>query len=312
MADIEFRTDMDFAYGEAREIIPGVVRIVANNPGPFTYKGTNTYIVGDANGSGSVAVIDPGPDDEEHCEAILRAVKGRAISHIILTHTHHDHIDGLGRLQAATAAKVGGYGRQAQAPGRRVAADGTEVSDQEFLPELVLRDDDRVAGEGWTLRAIHTPGHAPDHLCFALEGVREGTQLLFSGDHVMAWNTSVVAPPEGRMGDYLRSLERLIGRGDTLYLPGHGGRLERPGRMVRAYLIHRRMREDAIVDALKAGTDTIPSIVALIYPHLDESLVGAAALSVQAHLEHLIERGVVSCAGMIDDDARFAVASSNA
>jgi glyoxylase-like metal-dependent hydrolase (beta-lactamase superfamily II) len=297
MTDIEFRRDIDFVYGEPREIVPGVARIVANNPGPFTYKGTNTYLIG----SRTLAVVDPGPDDGAHCAAILRAAGGRPISHIVLTHTHHDHYDGLPRLAEATRATVAGYGHETPA-GRLSPVDGAEVAGTSFRPDVVLRDGDRIYGDGWSMTALFTPGHAPDHLCLALDG----TGVTLSGDHVMAWNTSVVAPPDGSMAAYLASLERLIGRGDTLYLPGHGGRLNDPERMVRAYLVHRRMREDAILSAVRDGDRTIRDIVRRVYPDIDEKLVRAASLSVQAHVEHLIERRLVICDDPLSFDCRLA------
>lgn len=290
-AELNLRATIKFEYGVPRELVPGVARIVARNPSPFTFKGTNTYLLGTT----SLAVIDAGPDLDEHHDAILQAAAGRPITHVLLTHTHKDHYAGLAKLQKSTGALSCGVGRVSRAPSelRRQSPSTAESLDVTFKPDLVLRDGDEVSGPGWALTALATPGHAPDHLCFALHGRR----VLFSGDHVMAWNTSVVAPPEGRMSDYLSSLERLIGRGDELYLPGHGGRLEEPERMVRAYLVHRRWREQAILGAITDGKRTINDIVALVYSGIDGKLVTAAALSVQAHVEHLIERGLVTCDG---------------
>jgi glyoxylase-like metal-dependent hydrolase (beta-lactamase superfamily II) len=288
--DLALKTSMEFEYGEPRELVPGVVRLVANNPGPFTFKGTNTYVVGTTD----LAVIDPGPDDPAHFAAIERAIAGRSVSHILITHTHRDHIDGLARLQQATGAAVCGYGRDGSGESARgTSPSGGEFVQYSFQPDIAMRDGDTVSGHCWALAAVHTPGHAPDHLCFSLEG----RGILFSGDHVMAWNTSVVAPPEGRMADYLASLERLVGRNDELFLPGHGGRLEQPKRMVKAYLVHRRWREEAILGAIKDGHRTINEIAALVYSGIDSRLLTAASLSVQAHVEHLIERGLVTCLG---------------
>jgi len=289
MADApEFRTTMDFAYGVPRELAPGVVRIVADNPGPFTFKGTNTYIVG----SRELALIDPGPDDPAHRDAILAAIGKRGLSHILITHTHRDHTDGLPALVAATGAKTAGFGRRARARGStRTSPSGTEFVDQDFIPDVALGDGSRLAGEGWAFTAVHTPGHAPDHLCFALEG----TKILFSGDHVMGWNTSVIAPPEGNMADYLAALERLGERDDGVYFPGHGGRIEEPQRLVRAFLLHRRMREQAILDCIRDGKNTVNAIVPAIYRDLDPKLHRAASASVLAHIEHLMARGLVRC-----------------
>lgn len=277
---------MNFTYGKPDEVAPGVARIVANNPGPFTFKGTNTYLVG----AHQVAIIDPGPDDPEHMEAILAAVNGRPVSHICITHTHRDHLDGLAALAEATGAQVCGYGRKrVQMDEVLLSPTGRRYIDVEFVPDLEMDTGDEIQVDGWRLKALHTPGHALDHLCFALES----HGVLFSGDHVMGWSTTVVAPPEGNMGHYLSSLEMLLARGDRTFLPGHGDLIDDPRRTCKAYLIHRRMREQAVLEAIRAKTTTINAIVAQIYEHLDAKLLNAAKLSVQAHIEHLIERGLV-------------------
>jgi glyoxylase-like metal-dependent hydrolase (beta-lactamase superfamily II) len=295
----QFRTTMDFAYGVARELAPGVARLVANNPGPFTFKGTNTYLLGAPGGGHEVALVDPGPKDPAHLAATLSAIGGRRLSHIVITHTHRDHVDGLAALVAATGARTAGYGRRALDPGvTRTSPSGSEYIDQDFVPDIRLGHGDRLEGDGWAVTALHTPGHAPDHLCLELEG----TGTLFSGDHVMGWNTSVVAPPEGSMADYMRSLELLGGRSDRLYLPGHGGRVEEPQRLVKAFLLHRRMREQAILDCIRAGTNTVDAIVPAIYRGLDPRLTRAAAFSVLAHVEHLISKGLVRCDSPLSAD----------
>lgn len=290
MADkLTFRTDMDFAYGVPKEMAPGVLRLVANNPSPFTFKGTNAYLIGTT----SLALIDPGPTDAAHLDAILKAAAGRPITHILITHTHADHVAGLGDAIAATGAKTAGFGPYqitSRVVTERRSSEGDHGGQAAFHPDIRLGDGDRLAGAGWAVSAIHTPGHLPDHLCFALEG----TGVVFSGDHVMGWNTSVVAPPEGRMGDYNRSLEVLAARpDDTVYFPGHGGRVAQPQRVAKAYLLHRRMREQAIHEAIKAGAATIPAIVARVYAGLDPRLVPAASMSVLGHVEHLEERGLI-------------------
>ena len=292
MADeIPFRKEMMFEYGVPRELFPGVTRLVANNPGPFTFKGTNTYLLGSG---ADIALVDPGPEDDAHFEAIQRATQGRRITGIIITHTHRDHIDGLPRLQAATGAKVYGFGRKARNPGARVASPaGGEANDEDFIPDVVLGDGSRYEGDGFALTALHTPGHAPDHLCFAIDG----TGILLSGDHVMGWNTSVVAPPDGNMVAYMASLDKLMGRSDTVFLPGHGGRIEQPQRVVKAFIVHRRMREQAILDCITGGATTIAAVVEVVYRGLDPRLVRAASLSVAAHVESLVARGLVSASG---------------
>jgi glyoxylase-like metal-dependent hydrolase (beta-lactamase superfamily II) len=298
----EFRTTMDFAYGVPRELAPGVVRIVANNPGPFTFKGTNTYLVGTGSG---LALIDPGPDDAAHRRAILDAVGTRRITHILITHTHRDHTDGLPALLAATGARSAGFGRRASERGsKRTSPSGGEFVDQDFVPDVALAHGSRLAGDGWAFTALHTPGHAPDHLCFALEGAG----VLLSGDHVMGWNTSVIAPPEGNMGEYMRALQLLADRGDRVYFPGHGGQIAEPQRMVKAFLLHRRMRENAILDCIREGTDTIDAIVQAIYRDLDPRLLKAAALSVRAHVEHLMDRGLVRCDPPLSGHCRISAA----
>jgi glyoxylase-like metal-dependent hydrolase (beta-lactamase superfamily II) len=282
---------MNFEYGVPREMAPGVVRIVANNPGPFTFKGTNTYLIGTGH---DLALIDPGPHDADHLDAILRTIGKRQLTHIIITHTHHDHVDGLPALLSATRAKTAGFGRRvANSGAKATSVSGSEIVDQDFIPDVALADGSELAGDGWSIAALHTPGHAPDHLCLALGGSR----ILFSGDHVMGWNTSVVAPPEGRMDDYMAGLTRLAQRDDEVYFPGHGGQVAEPRRLVKAFLLHRRMREQAILDCIRAGTDTIEKIVPAIYQGLNPKLVRAASLSVLAHVEHLIARGLVRCEG---------------
>ncbi|MGD9802351.1 MAG: MBL fold metallo-hydrolase [Hyphomicrobiaceae bacterium] len=289
--DIPFRKEMNFEYGVPSELVPGVTRIVANNPGPFTFKGTNTYLLGQGR---DVALVDPGPEDDAHFDAIMQAVKGRKIASIIITHTHRDHIDGLPRLKAETGASVYGYGRKARNPGQITkSASGGESNDEDFVPDVAMSDGSRFEGDGYALTALHTPGHAPDHLCFAIEG----TGVLLSGDHVMGWNTSVVAPPEGSMVAYMRSLDKLMKRDDTVFLPGHGGRIEQPQRVVKAFIMHRKMREQAIFDCISNGATTIAAIVETVYRGLDPRLVRAASLSVAAHVESLVERGLVKASG---------------
>jgi glyoxylase-like metal-dependent hydrolase (beta-lactamase superfamily II) len=293
---------MNFAYGEPRELAPGVVRLVANNPSPFTFKGTNTYLVG----TDSLALIDPGPADPAHLAAILKTVGTRPITHVVITHTHRDHTDGMPALLAALgSAKTAGFGHRSATRGtKRTSPSGSEFVDLDFVPDVPLAHGQRLAGDGWAMTAIHTPGHAPDHLCFALEG----TRILFSGDHVMGWNTSVVAPPEGSMGAYIRSLELLGTRNDATYFPGHGGQIEDPQRLVKAYLLHRRMREHSILECIRDGTNTVRAIVPVIYKGLDPKLLNAASLSVLAHVEHLIERGLVRCEPPLSSDRVLSVA----
>ncbi len=284
---MKFNTAMQFAYGVPDAMAPDVVRLVAPNGGPLTFKGTNTYLVG----MGELAVIDPGPADATHLAAILAAAAGRPITHIVATHAHRDHVDGVAALAAATGAPTYGYRRSEIPPGGGGDAEAEYVG-HAFVPDVHLEHGDTVASADWQLVALHTPGHAPDHLCFAFAQ----RDLVFSGDHVMAWNTSVVAPPEGRMSDYLRSLELLLERDERRLLPGHGGPIEEARRTVKAYLLHRKWREQAILDAVRKGTNTVRMLLPVIYRDLDKAVVGAAALSLRAHIDHLAERGLIACA----------------
>ncbi len=283
----KFKTDMQFAYGVPSAMAAGVERLVANNASALTFKGTNTYLVG----TKTLAVIDPGPIDADHAAAILEAAGKRPITHILVTHAHRDHVDGLAALQAATGAKTYGFRRGALPSAQGAEPEDSEYVNRAYVPDVHIEGGDRIAGSDWELHALHTPGHAPDHLCFALEG----RGIVFSGDHVMAWNTSVVAPPEGRMADYLRSLELLLARDNEMLLPGHGGRILELRRMVKAYLLHRRWREQAILEAVRKGTNTVRKLLPLIYRDLPEGVMGAATLSLQAHILHLAERGLITC-----------------
>lgn len=310
--DLAFDTAMTVVYGEPETIAPGLLRLVAPNPGPLTFKGTNTYLltagIEGAMGDQTVAVIDPGPEIPAHRAAILKAAGSRSITHIFITHAHRDHVDGAAALVMATGAATYGFGRLSAAQNSSLASAqkkpvGSDFINYAFTPTHRLRDGDRVAAQGWEIEAIYTPGHAPDHLCFAVVG----TDILLSGDHVMAWNTTVVAPPEGRMADYLASLELLLTRQENVYLPGHGGPVTDASRTVKAYLLHRRWREQAISDAVRNGARTIPDIVRMVYPTLAPHLIMAASLSVQAHVEHLIDRGLMACDGPLSFDRPLSV-----
>ena len=296
---LDLDTRFDPRHGEAVLVEPGIRRITAPNAGPMTFHGTNSYLVGNER----LVIVDPGPDDDAHLAALLAAVDGRPVDAILVTHTHLDHSALSARLAKATAAPL-----VAQGPHRisRELADGEvnpldAASDRAFAPDIVLADE-AVMRLGETLvRGIHTPGHTGNHMAFALEG----TGTVFSGDHVMAWATSVIAPPDGSMSDYFRSLDRFLARDDRRYLPGHGGPVETPATFVRGLRTHRRMRESAILEKVRAGVQTVPEIVAAIYHTTDRRLHGAAALSVLAHLESLIERGLVVLDGSFGVAGRF-------
>lgn len=302
-AELAFNRSVDVDYGVAEEIAPNVRRIVANNPGPYTFLGTNTYLVG----SGQVAVIDPGPADEAHLAAIAAATKGERISHILVTHSHRDHCDGAKPLQAMLGGEIVAYGTADGPRGAGTPGLGDAFVDAAFVVDRAVRDGDSVKGRGFSLDVLHMPGHAPDHLCFALVGKR----TVFTGDHVMGWNTTVIAPPEGNMADFLASLDRLMKRHDKMFLPGHGGRIETPQRVVRAYITHRRWREQTILACLDDGVCTIPLIVNKLYGALGAELKEAAALSVLAHLDYLIMRDMVAAEGAADPLSAFYVRSAS-
>lgn len=262
---------------------PLVRRLTAPNPGPFTATGTQTHIVG----HGDVAVIDPGPAIPEHIEAILAATSGERIIAIVCTHTHRDHSPAAKPLAEASGAPVIGCAPVAPTS----AAPGMEGAfDTSYVPERILREGDTVSGTGWTLVAIETPGHTSNHICLALPEA----QALFSGDHVMGWSTSVVVPPDGDMGAYLASLDKLMRRDDAVYFPAHGDPITRPQRLVRSMIGHRRQREAQILRLLGEGPRSIPQMVATMYVGLDPRLEAGAGASVMAHLYDLRARGRVS------------------
>lgn len=279
--DLSFDRNFDVKPGEAFQLSPGVRRVLVDNASAFTFKGTSTFIVG----RGRVAVIDPGPADERHLAALLDAVRGETVTHILLTHSHADHSPLARRLKQETGAITYAQGAAAAIAGEGLRLDSSV--DHDFVPDVTLRDGDAVTGPGWTLEALFTPGHMSNHMCFAL---RE-EQALFSGDHVMAWATSVIAPPEGDMAQYFESLRKLLGREDQVYHPGHGPSRSDPLPLVRGYLAHRRMREEAIRARVAQGARSVTEIVAAVYADLDPRLLAAAALSTTAHLEHLVAQG---------------------
>lgn len=301
-ADIAFNRQFDAPAGRVDQVSPLVRRIVAPNPSAFTFTGTCTYIIG----RGEVAILDPGPDNADHIAAVLAAVSGESVSHVVVTHTHRDHSPAAAAIVAATGARTVGAGpHRAARPlyiGESNPLDAS--SDTAFNPDLRMADGDVLSGAGWSLAAIETPGHCANHLAFALKE----DELLFSGDHVMAWATSIVAPPDGAMGDYIRSLEVLGARDERIYLPGHGGPVTDAPAFVRDYLDHRIAREVAILRALDRESETIPDLVRGIYIGLDPRLVNAASLTVLAHLEHLVASGRVVTDGDPSITGRYRLA----
>jgi glyoxylase-like metal-dependent hydrolase (beta-lactamase superfamily II) len=269
-------------YGEVEHVAPGVRRVLARNPNPFTFHGTGTYLIG----HGKVAVVDPGPLLEEHVAALLAAVAGETVTHILITHTHGDHSPAAAPLKRATGAPTFGFGPHGA--GRLI--DGIEVEeggDRDFVPDVVVTDGDVIAGDGWEVECVHTPGHTSNHLCFAY---REPS-ALFCGDHVMGWSTTVIVPPDGDMAEYFASLEKLRQRNDLVYYPTHGAPLKSPQAFVAGLIAHRHARERQIEACIAAGVEGLTEMVRVIYSEVDPRLHPAAAMSVRAHLAHLVSAG---------------------
>jgi glyoxylase-like metal-dependent hydrolase (beta-lactamase superfamily II) len=295
---ISFDRNFDAPYERPVRVSPRIRRMLAHNPSPFTFKGTGVALVGES----KIAVIDPGPDDPEHLAALRAALANETVSHILVTHTHRDHSPAARALKQWTGAPTYGFGPH----GSGNAEDSIAVEeggDRDFVPDVAVADGEVIAGAGFTFECVHTPGHTSNHMCYAL---RE-EKALFTGDHVMGWSTSVVAPPDGDMGDYLQSLRKLIARDDAIYWPTHGGPVRDPQALVAAYLAHRLEREAQILAALREGVTSIPEIVDRLYLGLDPRLKQAAGLSVFAHLLRLIREDRAVSLGTPGLKARYNV-----
>jgi glyoxylase-like metal-dependent hydrolase (beta-lactamase superfamily II) len=289
--DIPFNRNFALKPGMVEHVRPGIRRILCNNPSPFTFTGTVSYILGE----GKVAIIDPGPDSEDHAAALLEAVKGETVTHVLVTHTHRDHSPNAARIKAATGATVYAEGpHRASRPRYESEKISSESgADRDFAPDVQVRDGDVIEGADWAVEALATPGHTANHLAFAWPD----RKILFVGDHVMGWSTSIVAPPDGSMVEYMASLDRLTGRDEQLYFSGHGPEIAEGPRYVRFLIRHRQAREASILHRLGKGEADIPSIVRAIYIGIDPRLMGAAGYSVLAHLEDLVGRGIVATDG---------------
>ena len=294
---IPYVRDIDIEYGRCDRVSPLIRRVTANNPGPFTYLGTGTYIVG----HGAVAVIDPGPDLPGHLDAILAATTGERVSHILVTHHHLDHSPLARPLAEATGAMI--YGCAVAGP---LVEDGVpvEAGYDHFVPEISVCGGARIAGAGWTMQAIPTPGHTSNHICYALAE----ENALFSGDHIMGWSTTVITPPDGDMGDYLRSLEIIRARGFHTLWPTHGPPITKVAPFIDAYIAHRRERESQILARLAAGDTRILDMVPRLYAAVDERLWPAAARSVQAHMIELVKTGRVTSDGVAGLEGTYRLA----
>lgn len=296
---IPFRRELNFTYGEVAEVAPGIRRIVAENPSPFTLYGTGTYIVG----RGEVAVIDPGPADPAHISLLLEGLEGESISHILVTHTHTDHSPGCRLLQEHTDAKTYAYGPH----GSGKLEQGVPVEeggDMDFQPDQLVGDGEVLEGGDWSIKCVHTPGHTSNHMCYQL---RE-QKALFTGDHVMGWSTSIISPPDGDMGAYIASLQKLLERDDEVYWPTHGPSIEDPKPHVRGFIAHRRQREEQILACIGQGVHRIQDMVPLIYTELPEFMYPAAARSVLASVVHLVGKGQLRTAGEVQLAARYLLA----
>ncbi len=302
MANIPFNKDVKFEYGVVDQVSPMIRRVIARNPSAFTLHGTGTYIVG----TGRVAVIDPGPDDPEHIQAILDAVQGETVSHIVITHTHRDHSPGAALLKAETDAHIWGcgphgHGRIGKATDGAISDEG---ADTDYMPDTLANDADVLDTEGWSLQAVYTPGHTSNHTCYHL---RE-ENVLFSGDHVMGWSTTIVSPPDGDMYRYMQSLGRLLLRSDTYYWPTHGPRIDQPKAYVGELIKHRQEREEQIAQCLHQDIGAIPDMVKAMYTDVPEHLHSAAARSVLSHLVHMVETNRAACDGQPGADSVYRMA----
>jgi glyoxylase-like metal-dependent hydrolase (beta-lactamase superfamily II) len=298
--EIAFNRAFTGAPGELVRLSTLVRRMAAGNPGPMTFTGTCTYVVG----AGEVAIVDPGPDRPAHIDALLAALHGETVAAILVTHTHKDHAAGARAMQAATGAPILGCAPYAPDDAEAESVRLDSAHDAAYAPDTILRDGEAFEAPTFSLVGVATPGHTANHLAFALPQ----EQALFSGDHVMAWSTSVVTPPDGSMRDYMASLDKLRRRDDCIYWPGHGGAVSEPQRYVRLLAAHRRQRERAILARVAAGDATIETIVAHVYEGLAPSLRFAAGLSVLAHLKDLGERGCVATDGPAALAARYRLA----
>lgn len=298
MAGIPFVRDLSFAYGRAAQVSPRIQRVIAENPGPFTYLGTGVYIIG----TDDVAVIDPGPPIQRHLDALKHALDGRRVTHVFTTHTHLDHSPLAHPLARWAGCRV--YGRpDPAAPHEDMKLE--EGGETGFAPDVLVNDGDVFSGKDWTIEAIATPGHMSNHVCYAL---RE-ENALFSGDHIMGWSTTVISPPDGNMRQYFASLDKIRVRGFSTLWPTHGPPVTDVTPFIDAYAAHRRAREAAIVERIKAGDTLIPEMVKVIYRDVDQRLHAPAAHSVLAHVIQLVEEGRVVADGPLTISTHYRLAS---
>ena len=308
-ADIRFNRDLEFEYGVLETVAPSIRRVIARNPSPFTFHGTGTYVVG----HGRVAVIDPGPALDAHIEALVHGLRGETVTHVLVTHTHRDHSPGCALLRRFTPAPTYGFGPHGS--GRTPTADDETVvveegADFEFAPDVEVRDGDVIECDGFSFECVYTPGHTSNHMCYRLREDR----ALFCGDHVMGWSTTIVSPPDGHMGTYIASLERLLDDDDRTYWPTHGAPIRDPKPYVESLVEHRRLRARQVEVCLRDGIDTIPEMVKRLYHDLPAKMHPAAARSVLSTLTLLVEQGDVrydgSASAPASADVRYRLAAA--
>ncbi len=297
MGAIPFVPPLDVVYGAVEQVSPLIRRVVADNPSKYTYLGTGTYLVG----RGTVAVIDPGPALDAHFDALMVALAGERVGAILVTHCHADHSPLAARLRSETGASTYAFGPAGPVVEAIEGEQLEESVDTSFDPDVRLRDGEVISGPGWTFQALHTPGHASNHVCYAL--AEECS--IFTGDHVMGWSTSVIAPPDGDMRAYLTSLERIAAAAPAVLWPTHGGPITDPAPFLAAYLDHRREREAQVLELVRSGVPDIPSMVAVLYADVREELHKAAGRSVLAHLAKLVAEGALA----VEPDAQVSVES---
>ncbi len=296
---IPFRRELAFEYGHVDRVGPRIRRVIAHNPSPFTLYGTGTYILG----NGRVAVVDPGPADPQHIQAILDATRDETITHVLVTHTHMDHSPGCALLKKKVDAPTFAYGPH----GAGKLEEGVPVEeggDMEFVPDRLVRHGDVIEGGDWSVECVYTPGHTSNHMCFQLREDR----ALFTGDHIMGWSTSIISPPDGDMAAYMASLELLLERDDEVYWPTHGPRVEHPKGLVRAFIEHRLEREQQILKCVADGVHNIRDMVPIMYTSTPEFMFPAAARSVLAAVEHLVKKGALVSDGALSLDGRYRLA----
>ncbi len=293
---ITFNRKLDFEYGKLEQVAPNIRRVIARNPSAFTFHGTATYVVGE----GEVAVIDPGPRDPSHIDALIEGLGNEKITHILVTHTHLDHSPACAILKQHTNAPTFGFGKHGS--GRIQQGETVEEgADFDFIPDQHVKHADLINGNGWSFECVHTPGHTSNHICFQ----HRESKTLFCGDHIMAWATTIISPPDGDLGTYLKSLALLLDRDDSVYRPTHGPAIQNPKPFVKSFIEHRHQRVREVFDCITQGTGNITDMVKLLYKNYPVSIHPAAAHSVLASIVYLMDQGKVVCDGEAGLEKKF-------